>query len=974
MKILTLFIKYGDQDYSNSFYSLQKFYKDIDLENSKIIIVDNAIPAEVRVNIGLNAVLINGDNEYREFSGWNNALALIASEMFDYDLVHFVTSAFENEYNGFYPLITKEMLAFIASDKLKVLCHIDASEHEMWIAGRSFQTWGCSKFIFMSPEMLRRIGSPLSNFGYNDIFTNDYHAPFHDEAPISSVYKNKLLSWLIKSDSNEDKWPDAFILNEKSFSKFQVKSLAIINEQFLSVRLREAEALLIDVTCLSLVSFDDYVHTSEDIQVGKRNIFLFNNSLISFDNCYPEYRFKNESFLILKPLTKNSLSLSPIIEQLYLGNSHLRNLVNKDSEYGIGCLWLWYFVEYFDSRGVVPKEFYPWLLKVNDDVLQDQSIELTNGLCALCCVRDDLNNTFDLSTIEGRSRLVDWWMLSGIGDDKLPAMLTDESYRQLSTQVEQDAPLPISQGLYALWHCRSDLKESIDISTIEGRSRLVDWWMLSGIGDDKLPAMLADESYRQLSTQVEQDAPLPISQGLYALWHCRSDLKESIDLSTIEGRSRLVDWWMLSGIGDDKLPALLTDEAYQQESKVVEQNTLLSSSHALDEELTLQKLGDYKFDGVNVVGFSRGELGIGEDVRMAAGSLANSCSKFVVFNAPLEIRSKESDSSADVFLSSSPQYNINLIFLPFYETLRLHAKTKGLVISNRYNVGCYQWELSKVPIDVSLALDISDEIWCSSRFIYKAMKKATAKPVYYMPMAVELPSSYKGGYSREYFNLPEDKFIFISIFDMNSGFYRKNPLGTVGAFLSAFDPHDETVHLVLKTMNTMHDLAWQKIVDLCENDSRITLIEEKIMRDELLGLQSVCDCYVSLHRAEGFGRNIAEAMLLSRSVIVSNYSGSTDFCTNSTSYLVNGTLVAVGEGEYAYSHDQEWFEPNIDQAAEAMKNCIFDGVKRSKRIQSAYGFILENYSFKTVGDNYIARIKKINRFLKGSEINPKSLQ
>jgi hypothetical protein len=907
MKILTLFIKYGDQDYSNSFYSLQKFYKDIDLENSKIIIVDNAIPAEVRVNIGLNAVLINGDNEYREFSGWNNALALIASEMFDYDLVHFVTSAFENEYNGFYPLITKEMLAFIASDKLKVLCHIDASEHEMWIAGRSFQTWGCSKFIFMSPEMLRRIGSPLSNFGYNDIFTNDYHAPFHDEAPISSVYKNKLLSWLIKSDSNEDKWPDAFILNEKSFSKFQVKSLAIINEQFLSVRLREAEALLIDVTCLSLVSFDDYVHTSEDIQVGKRNIFLFNNSLISFDNCYPEYRFKNESFLILKPLTKNSLSLSPIIEQLYLGNSHLRNLVNKDSEYGIGCLWLWYFVEYFDSRGVVPKEFYPWLLKVNDDVLQDQSIELTNGLCALCCVRDDLNNTFDLSTIEGRSRLVDWWMLSGIGDDKLPAMLTDESYRQLSTQVEQDAPLPISQGLYALWHCRSDLKESID-------------------------------------------------------------------LSTIEGRSRLVDWWMLSGIGDDKLPALLTDEAYQQESKVVEQNTLLSSSHALDEELTLQKLGDYKFDGVNVVGFSRGELGIGEDVRMAAGSLANSCSKFVVFNAPLEIRSKESDSSADVFLSSSPQYNINLIFLPFYETLRLHAKTKGLVISNRYNVGCYQWELSKVPIDVSLALDISDEIWCSSRFIYKAMKKATAKPVYYMPMAVELPSSYKGGYSREYFNLPEDKFIFISIFDMNSGFYRKNPLGTVGAFLSAFDPHDETVHLVLKTMNTMHDLAWQKIVDLCENDSRITLIEEKIMRDELLGLQSVCDCYVSLHRAEGFGRNIAEAMLLSRSVIVSNYSGSTDFCTNSTSYLVNGTLVAVGEGEYAYSHDQEWFEPNIDQAAEAMKNCIFDGVKRSKRIQSAYGFILENYSFKTVGDNYIARIKKINRFLKGSEINPKSLQ
>ncbi|KST59838.1 hypothetical protein AO398_16305 [Methylobacterium sp. GXS13] len=232
-------------------------------------------------------------------------------------------------------------------------------------------------------------------------------------------------------------------------------------------------------------------------------------------------------------------------------------------------------------------------------------------------------------------------------------------------------------------------------------------------------------------------------------------------------------------------------------------------------------------------------------------------------------------------------------------------------------------------------------------------------------MAVEdLPSQLKP------FDLRRDGvFTFLTTFDSFSFVERKNPLATVRAFQAAFDKDDPTVALIIKTWNknrifdAFQVSVWRAIDELIRDDPRIRVIDETFTYEQILSMKMACDCYVSLHRAEGFGFGMLEAMQLGRPVIATAYSGNMDFCTPENSYLVDYDLVAVGFDEYlAVERGCVWADPKIASAAAAMRDVVSNREEAAKRGVRAAQFVRENFTIRTISHRYRGRLDQIETF------------
>jgi glycosyltransferase involved in cell wall biosynthesis len=200
------------------------------------------------------------------------------------------------------------------------------------------------------------------------------------------------------------------------------------------------------------------------------------------------------------------------------------------------------------------------------------------------------------------------------------------------------------------------------------------------------------------------------------------------------------------------------------------------------------------------------------------------------------------------------------------------------------------------------------------------------------------------------------------MFDGNSWLTRKNPIAGVKAFLIAFNDNKKhpNIELVIKAMN-INELSreWKDLQTIIENDSRITVINKKFNRIDSINFIDSCDCYISLHRSEGFGRIIAESMLLGKPVVVTNFSGNVDFCNLETSYLVNGELVPLKEKEYLFSEGQYWCDPDIQEAANQLICVYEDKVRRARVSEAGKRFIETHYSHESVKNEYKQRFNDI---------------
>ncbi|MEM7586295.1 MAG: glycosyltransferase family 4 protein, partial [Acidobacteriota bacterium] len=252
------------------------------------------------------------------------------------------------------------------------------------------------------------------------------------------------------------------------------------------------------------------------------------------------------------------------------------------------------------------------------------------------------------------------------------------------------------------------------------------------------------------------------------------------------------------------------------------------------------------------------------------------------------------------------------------------------------------------------------------------MSEKASVPVVHMPLAVDIASSkderHKGQdsehYTRRDFGLADDQTVFLFTFDFSSRVRRKNPQGVIEAFRRAFPADRRDVALVLKS-KTVDSVPEQvedarTVAEIARRDRRVRLINETWPRRKVLDLIACCDVYVSLHRAEGFGLGMAEAMQFGKPVIATDYSGNTDFTHPDNACLVGFELIDVEPGEnYDLEGSSVWAEPDIDEAADHMRFLARDREARRRLGDRGRRYIEELHSPRTIGERYRQRLERI---------------
>jgi glycosyltransferase involved in cell wall biosynthesis len=214
--------------------------------------------------------------------------------------------------------------------------------------------------------------------------------------------------------------------------------------------------------------------------------------------------------------------------------------------------------------------------------------------------------------------------------------------------------------------------------------------------------------------------------------------------------------------------------------------------------------------------------------------------------------------------------------------------------------------------------------------------------------------------TRADFDLPEGRFLYLFVFDFMSYPARKNPWACIKAFREAFPKGDEPVNLVMKVSNVQpNDPRWQEIAVALEADPRILKREFNLEKSEVMALMSVCDAYVSLHRAEGFGRTMAEAMLLGKPVIATGYSGNADFLTKTTGFPVRYKKAKIKANEYPAGDGQTWAEPDLKNAAEQLVRVFENAAERQKRSHKGQAHIAAIHGAMAVGNTVRHRLEQL---------------
>ena len=241
---------------------------------------------------------------------------------------------------------------------------------------------------------------------------------------------------------------------------------------------------------------------------------------------------------------------------------------------------------------------------------------------------------------------------------------------------------------------------------------------------------------------------------------------------------------------------------------------------------------------------------------------------------------------------------------------------------DRYNIGFWAWELTKLSPYWNFAFDFFDEIWTPSNYSAEAISAVSPIPVFKVPHSMDLPQA---DLVRADLGLPEDKFIFLFMFDFHSTLGRKNPLATIDAFRQAFGDRNEEVLLVLKHSNAEHHPEkMQQFLSHIGDCASVHLIEGHLRKQELHALINSCDCYISLHRSEGFGLTMAEAMYYGKPVIATGYSSTLEFMNVGNSYLVEYDLITANETDGSYPKGSVWADPSVDHAAKLMQQVFGD--------------------------------------------------
>ena len=363
---------------------------------------------------------------------------------------------------------------------------------------------------------------------------------------------------------------------------------------------------------------------------------------------------------------------------------------------------------------------------------------------------------------------------------------------------------------------------------------------------------------------------------------------------------------------------------------------------------------------ITLAGYPRIPIGVGEHMRCSFRSLRAAdieCRIADVYDTEIyhhqRVRDDPLEREIGRWMTDAPTGDIVLFHINGPDLPNVLSYMKARALPPGYNIVLPWWELSKYPDEWVSHLEKFDEIWTGSSFVYDCISAATKTPVYYMPMAVEV--SDECIYRKEYFNIPENKYIFLFLYDSASYVQRKNPDGVLNAFRRFLQLHpDLDADLVIKVNNAGLGAGgaaeWERFLSLVSGfEGRVHIVDRVCTGREMEDLLRCCDCFLSLHRSEGFGRGLAEAMSLGKPVIATAYSGNMDFTRPDNSLLVDYRLIPVASGAYPFGQGQVWASPDVEQAAQYMARLAGNPGLGQEIGGKARHYMRSNYSYGAIG-------------------------
>lgn len=363
--------------------------------------------------------------------------------------------------------------------------------------------------------------------------------------------------------------------------------------------------------------------------------------------------------------------------------------------------------------------------------------------------------------------------------------------------------------------------------------------------------------------------------------------------------------------------------------------------------------------GLNISGYINKQFGLGEGVRSNVRAVKTTSVPFVIndFNIVISKHIQDDVQNALETTSENP-YDVNLVQINIDRLHSVLQETDNSYFKDKYNIAFWAWELENFPDESKVFFTLFDEIWVPSNFCAEAISKISPVPVIKIMHSIEIEKTTS---KRRDFNLPEDSFIFMTMFDYYSSVARKNPLATIEAYEKSFGKNNRDVLLIIKTSLSIEFPEEKKMLLERIADNKSIIVYEEIMeRDKLYSLMSCCDSFVSLHRSEGFGLTMAEAMYLGKPVIATGYSANLEFMNVNNSFLVKFDVVPTGDQYYFSTEKDFWADPNVSHASTLMK-IVVENPEIAKEIALQGQLdVQKNLSPSKMGEKIEARLRYIN--------------
>ncbi len=338
--------------------------------------------------------------------------------------------------------------------------------------------------------------------------------------------------------------------------------------------------------------------------------------------------------------------------------------------------------------------------------------------------------------------------------------------------------------------------------------------------------------------------------------------------------------------------------------------------------------------GINIAGYLRDESGWGAAGRGYIRALRALDIPIALNDLSAMSSNRSEDHTLGQFDRDNP-HDVNLICVDASQHFAFLSRVQPQYFRDRYNIGAWAWELPHFPENWFDRFAYYDEIWTTTSFVANALAPIAPIPVVRIPPVLTQSIQGSGERARKRLGIRSDEYVYLFLFDFHSHIERKNPLGLIDAFQLAFAPSD-SVRIVIKCVNADADPAGWTALNARAVGHPISIYDGYWNGEELRDFMAMCDAYVSLHRSEGTGLTITDAMALGKPVIATGWSGNMDFMNVANSYPLRYELVKIKETVGPYRAGETWAEPSVEHAAQLMRHVFEkrdDARSRGKRAQ-----------------------------------------